>query len=79
MLKIDMHTHIIPKSLPRFAEEFGYGDFIHLEHNVPGTADMMKGREFFRRIKQNCWDAEMRNADYRASQPDEQVVCTIPV
>ena len=33
MLKIDMHTHIIPEKLPRFAEKFGYGDFIYLDHH----------------------------------------------
>lgn len=79
MLKIDMHTHIIPEQLPHWADKFGYGDFIHLENNVPGTADMMKGGEFFRRIKQNCWDPALRVAEYAEKQTQVQVVCTIPV
>lgn len=32
MLKIDIHTHILPRELPRFKEKFGYGGFIQLEH-----------------------------------------------
>ncbi len=79
MLKIDMHTHIIPASLPRWADKFGYGDFIYLENNVPGTADMMKGNEFFRRIKQNCWDAGLRVQEYAEKATQMQVICTIPV
>ena len=78
-LKIDMHTHIIPKHLPKFAEKFGYGDFIHLVHKEDGTADMMKGDEFFRNIKSNCWDPEERAQEYANFDTQVQVVCTIPV
>lgn len=78
-LKIDMHTHILPKQLPNFAEKFGYGDFIHLIQNDDDTADMMKGGEFFRRIKSNCWDAELRMKEYEEFDTRVQVVCTIPV
>ncbi len=79
MLKIDMHTHIIPEHMPRWAEKFGYGDFIHLEHHRPGFARMMKGDEFFREIAANCWDAELRIEDYARHGTQVQVVCTIPV
>ncbi len=79
MLKIDMHTHIIPEKLPRFAEKFGYGDFIYLEHHRPGFANMMKGDRFFREIEANCWDAELRIEEYRTHRTQVQVVCTIPV
>jgi len=41
MLKIDMHSHIIPKNLPDWHGKFGYGDFIYLKHNEDKTADMM--------------------------------------
>jgi aminocarboxymuconate-semialdehyde decarboxylase len=79
MLKIDMHTHIIPENLPRFADKFGYEGFIHLEHHEPGKARMMKGKEFFREIKSNCWDAEERIEEYASHKTQVQVVCTIPV
>ncbi len=74
-----MHTHIIPEHLPRFADRFGYGDFIHLEHHRPGSARMMKGDTFFREIQSNCWDANERIVEYAAFRTQVQVVCTIPV
>jgi aminocarboxymuconate-semialdehyde decarboxylase len=78
-LKIDMHTHIIPEHLPLWAEKFGYGGFIHLEHHQPGSAKMMKGTDFFREIKSNCWDVAERAAEYARFHTQVQVVCTIPV
>jgi len=79
MLKIDMHSHIIPKHLPKWAEKFGYGNFIHLEHVEEGVADMIQGGKFFRRIKENCWNEELRIHEYDLFQTQVQVVCTIPV
>ena len=79
MLKIDMHTHIIPKHLPRFAEKFGYGDFIYLDHHKQGSARMMQGDRFFREIQENCWDPEVRIRDYVKFDTQVQVICTIPV
>lgn len=79
MLKIDMHTHIIPKNLPDWTNKFGYGDFIFLEHNDDRTADMMQGGKFFRRIEENCWDEELRIEEYAKFNTTVQVVCTIPV
>lgn len=79
MLKIDMHTHIIPKHLPNWAKKFGYGDFIRLEHTEDGVADMIQGGKFFRRIKENCWNEELRIDEYTNFNTQVQVVCTIPV
>lgn len=79
MLKIDMHTHIIPEKLPRFAEKFGYGDFIYLDHHKEGFARMMKGEKFFREIKSNCWDPQLRINEYKTFNTQVQVICTIPV
>ena len=79
MLKIDMHTHIQPQHLPRWADKFGYGGFIHLEHHKPGAAKMMKGDTFFREIQSDCWDPEERIEEYARHGTSVQVVCTIPV
>lgn len=79
MLKIDMHTHIIPEHLPRWTDKFGYGNFIHLEHHRAGYARMMQGSRFFREIESNCWDPELRIKDYQKFDTQVQVVCTIPV
>lgn len=78
-MKIDMHTHILPARLPRFAKKFGYGDFIHLEPRPDGGADMMKGDQFFRTIQPNCWDEQLRIEEYKSNDTQVQVVCTIPV
>lgn len=79
MLKIDMHTHIIPKHMPNWIEKFGYGKFIHLNHIEDGTADMMQGGQFFRRIKENCWNEQLRISEYKEFDTQVQVICTIPV
>lgn len=79
MFTIDTHTHIIPKQLPDFAKQFGYGDFITLDHHAPGKAWMMQGGSRFREILANCWDPEIRLAEMEAHQADMQVICTIPV
>jgi aminocarboxymuconate-semialdehyde decarboxylase len=79
VLKIDIHSHIIPDHLPRFAEKFGYSGFIHLEHHRPGFARMMLGNTFFREIAENCWNPEIRLNDMERNKIDVQVICTIPV
>jgi aminocarboxymuconate-semialdehyde decarboxylase len=79
MLKIDMHSHIIPKNLPDWEKKFGYEGFIRLEHHKPSWANMMQGDNFFREINHNCWDPEVRINEYEKYTTQVQVVCTIPV
>ena len=79
MLKIDTHTHIMPKQLPDWSRKLGYGSFIHLEHHKEGAARMMQGDRFFREVQANCWDPEIRIEEYARSGVQVQVVCTIPV
>ena len=74
-----MHTHIIPKHLPRWAEKFGYDGFIHLDHHKDGWARMMQGDKFFREINENCWNPEVRINEYLEFKTQVQVVCTVPV
>jgi aminocarboxymuconate-semialdehyde decarboxylase len=79
MLKIDCHTHILPKKMPNWTDKFGYGDFIYLQHHKKGFAKMMRGNQFFREIKENCWNPELRIKEYAQFNTQVQVVCTIPV
>ena len=79
MLKIDAHTHILPKKMPNWSEKFGYGDFIYLQHHKKGFAKMMRGNQFFREIKENCWNPDLRINEYEEFHTQVQVVCTIPV
>ncbi len=78
-MKIDAHTHILPKNLPDWHQKFGYGDFIRLDHHLPKKARMMRGGQFFREIESNCWDAAERIDEYAALGVGVQIVCTVPV
>ncbi len=79
MLKIDIHTHIIPEHLPNFREKFGYGGFISLDHHKPCCARMMVDDKFFREIQDNCWDPQTRINECNHHHIDVQVLSTIPV
>jgi len=79
MLKIDVHTHIMPERIPQWSKEFGYDGFIHLDHHRAGFARMMQGDRFFREIEENCWNPILRIEDYAKHQTQVQVICTIPV
>ncbi len=79
MLKIDIHTHIIPEKMPDWASRFGYGEFIHLDHHKSCCARMMKGDKFFREIESNCWDADVRMHECDDHGINVQVLSTIPV
>lgn len=80
MLKIDVHTHILPREIPRWKEKFGYGGFIALDHHAPCRARMLKDDgHFFREIEDNCWSAEKRIGECDAFGVDVQVLSTVPV
>lgn len=78
-MKIDIHTHIIPKNIPNWATKFGYSGFIHLDHHKPCCAKMMIGDKFFREIEDNCWDDSVRIKDCDHAGIHLQVLSTIPV
>ena len=79
-MKIDVHTHILPATWPRFSERFGYGGFIELDHHAPCRARMMRddGKPF-REIESNCWDPVQRLVECDATDVDVQVLSTVPV
>lgn len=69
----------MPSELPRWADKFGYEGFIHLEKKEEGFLDMMKGTKFFRRVKENCWNPELKKKEFDDWGLQVQVICTIPV
>ena len=79
MLRIDIHTHIIPEQMPDYARKFGYDGYIRLEHHRPCCAKMMMGERFFREIQDNCWAPERRMTDCDEHGVHVQVLSTIPV
>ena len=80
MPRLDIHTHILPAILPKWAEQFGYGGFIRLDPSGPCRARMMRDDgTFFREIESNCWDAAQRRVESAETQVDVQVLSTVPV
>ncbi len=80
MLKIDIHTHILPRDIPRWKDKFGYGGFVALEHHQPCCARMLKDDGvFFREVEDNIWSAEKRIKDCDAQNVNVQVLSTVPI
>ncbi|MBK9631461.1 MAG: amidohydrolase [Saprospiraceae bacterium] len=79
MKLIDIHTHIIPENLPRWAEKFGYEGFISLDHHADCRAKMMIDNRFFREVESNCWDPNKRIQEMDQHHIHLQVLSTIPV
>lgn len=78
-MKIDLHTHILPREWPDLDKKYGYSGFVRLEHHKPCCARMMIGDRFFREIGDNSWDPERRIEDLDRTGVSMQVLSTVPV
>ena len=78
-MRIDIHTHILPKEWPDLKKKYGYGGWIHLDHHKTGCARMMKDNQFFREVESNLWDPEIRGNECDNYGIDIQVLSTVPV
>jgi len=78
-MKVDLHTHILPRQWPDLRERYGYGGWVRLEHACDGCARMMIDDQLFREVHANLWDPSVRLADCERTGVHVQVLSTVPV
>jgi aminocarboxymuconate-semialdehyde decarboxylase len=78
-LKIDIHTHILPREWPDLDKKFGYPGFVRLEHCDECSAQMMIGDRLFRKITENVWEPKRRIEEMDRSGVSMQALSTVPV
>jgi aminocarboxymuconate-semialdehyde decarboxylase len=78
-MKIDLHTHILPRDWPDLDAKYGYSGFIRLDHYKPCCARMMIGDRVFREITDNVWDPKRRIEECDREKISMQVLSTVPV
>ncbi len=87
-MRIDLHTHILPRAWPDWTAKSGYAGWVSLAHDDPGCpvgcARMVQslpggGTKFFRDVQPNLWDPGVRLEQMDATGVHAQVLSTVPV
>ncbi|HME89569.1 MAG TPA: amidohydrolase family protein [Chthoniobacterales bacterium] len=78
-MKIDIHTHILPREWPDLDKKFGYPGFVRLEHCDECSARMMIGGQLFREVTDQVWKPQRRIEEMDRAGVSMQVLSTVPV
>jgi aminocarboxymuconate-semialdehyde decarboxylase len=78
-MKIDLHTHILPREWPDLDAKYGYPGFVRLDHYQPCCARMLIGERVFREITDNVWEPSRRLEEMDQAGVSMQVLSTVPV
>src|SRR5438270_6840318 len=78
-MKIDLHTHILPREWPDLDAKYGYSGFVRLDHYQPCCARMMIGERVFREITDNVWEPSRRLEEMDQAGVSMQALSTVPV
>ena len=78
-MKIDLHTHILPRDWPNLRERYGSGGFVEMEHTSVGCARLMIDGKLFREVDEKCWNPHRRLEDCERHGITMQVLSTVPV
>lgn len=79
MIKIDIHTHILPRAWEDLEQKYGYGGWVQLHHRKNGCAMMVRDGFDFREVKSNTWDPMVRLKECNQQSVDVQVLSTVPI
>ena len=79
LLKIDLHTHILPRDWPDLSQRYGYDGWVRMEHHKPSCARLMIDDTCFREVAANCWDPSARLTECDQHGVHVQVLSTVPV
>lgn len=75
---IDVHTHVVPASVPPYAGGGAEVPWPSIEHHRSCCARVMISGKVFREIEDSCWSVDRRGADMAAMGVTAQLLSPMP-